>query len=47
MTEEQNLPPDEDNSVLEAVEGEPGLEPAPDPGLFTDDQEQTDPEDAA
>lgn len=40
------IPPDEDNSVLEAVEGVPDLEAKPDPGSFTDDQEQNDPEDA-
>ncbi len=34
------IPPDEDNSVLQAVEGIPSLEASPDPGLYTDDQEQ-------
>jgi hypothetical protein len=42
-----DIPPDEDNSVLQATEGVPGLEPAPDPGSFADDQEQDDPEDAS
>lgn len=44
MTEDQNPPPDEDNSVLLAVEGDPAREPDPNPDLYTDDQEVEDDE---
>jgi len=40
------IPPDKDNSVLLAVEGDPKRLPKPSPDLYTDDQEQNDPEDA-
>jgi hypothetical protein len=46
MADDTQIPPDEDNSVLEAVEGDPYRTAKPSPGAFTEDQEQTDPEDA-
>jgi hypothetical protein len=47
MADEAQIPPDEDNSVLEAIEGDPVRTANPSPGAFTDDQEQDDPEDAS
>jgi len=46
MSEQQEIPADEDNSILSAVEGDPYRTAKPSPGAFTDDQEQADPEDA-
>jgi|EndMetStandDraft_7_1072992.scaffolds.fasta_scaffold2241457_2 hypothetical protein len=43
----EDLQPDEDDSVLMAVEGVPGLEAKPDPESFSDDKEQDDPEEAS
>jgi hypothetical protein len=43
----ENLPPDEDNGVHLATEGVPGVEPDPQPELYTDDQEQEDDEDGS
>jgi hypothetical protein len=39
-----DLPPDEDNSLLEAVEGKPDLVARPDPAAFDESVEQDDPE---
>jgi len=39
-----DMPPDEDNAVLEGVEGRPDLVASPDPEAFRDDVEQEDPE---
>ncbi len=46
-TRAQDVPPDEDNSVLAAVDGDPGRQPNPDPDAFAEDVEVADPEDAA
>jgi hypothetical protein len=43
----ETIPPDEDNSVLQAVEGKPGVDPNPQPELYTDDQEKEDDEDGS
>lgn len=39
--------PDEDNSLLESVEGRPGIQADPDPAAFAADVEAGDPEDDA
>lgn len=42
-----DVPPDEDNSVLEAAEGIPGREASPDPDSFRPEVEADDPENDA